>query len=145
MTRNIHSVLNTTSLRGIKFKYCCFACILHCRWNQLLAVCKGWHTIWQSIIWLTDSREHLVLVFFCLFAVWESGWDKARSNMSFAVEAVLVLTMLQIQMMTAMFISTSEVWVGTKWKSRYGCPEKEIQYDASDRNPFFCLFKLLQT
>lgn len=127
------------------FKYYCFACILHYRWNQLLAACKSWHTIWQSIIWLTVSREHLVLVFFCLFAVWESGWDRARSNLSFAVEAVLVLTMLQIQNITAIFISTSEVWVGAKWKSSYGCPEKAIQYAAPGRDPLFHLFKLLQT
>lgn len=66
--------------------------------------------------------------------------------MSFAVEAVLVLTMLQkLQNITTVLISTSEVWVGAKWKNRYGCPEKEIQYDAPGGNPLFRLFKLLQT
>lgn len=119
VTRSAHGVLNISSLKGISVQLLLLYLYITLWVKSAFGCVHGlhWPSICESIIWLTLSREDVVLAFiFFIFFIWKLGWERLQRNMSSVVEtffwSLLWYKCKLLQYLLAQFLG----WVGTEWK-----------------------------
>lgn len=101
-TRNTHGVLNMTSLRDINVQLLLLYLYIPLWVKSAFGCVHGlhWPSICESTIWLTMSREDVVLV----FSIWKLGWERLRAICLLLRKHFLVLTMIQVLNIPVIFI-----------------------------------------